>query len=503
MVLALTPAAFAQEEEAAPEDDGAQPVPTEEPAEAQDETAPESEGEGATEADGDAEPANEADVETADAAAGAEVAADAESEEVAEAAAADTEAVEEDAGPEAASEAAASQEENGEDALTDEEQAALDEEAAAMEAVLMQESADQSAMDKYSLDLYGFSDFTYWQGFNDTDRGQFFVGRLNLYMAGKLGDNWSSLAEVRFTYLPHGTNVAGEETVENLGTDYTDLFRTVPVGGIVIERAWLEYAPHPLLKIRAGHFLTPYGIWNVDHGSPVIIGTRRPYVIGERFLPEWQTGLQVHGSTHLGRAEYGYHVTLSNGRGPISMYNDLDTNKAVGGRLFANFDSKLGQLDVGISAYGGTYTDATQDDFGGIAVTEQYDEFSYGGDLKYEKSGVLLQGELLANERVYREGARPADPYTGALIPDHRRWGAYIMGGYRFDFLGSVTPFFAYDYGDPGYGGQVAAVWGGLNVRPHPRVVLKTQYTYSWFLEDGPLSDFHWNALATQAAWSF
>jgi hypothetical protein len=301
--------------------------------------------------------------------------------------------------------------------------------------------------------------------------------------------------------------------------DYTDLGRSVQWGGIIIERAYLEYLAHPLANIRVGHFLTPYGIWNVDHGSPVIIGVRRPFIIGEALLPMSQTGVEIYGSHHFDPVEVGYHLTLSNGRGPIDTYQDLNHNKAIGGRLFARADTATaGTLTLGTSAYRGRYTDRTQQfvvDAKGqfqqtSTITLDYNELSLAADLKWELAGMLVQSEAIVNDVVY-DRQRPTDlVFSGppGFQPDYRRIGVYGLAGYRFAFLGTM-PFAGAEYYDSSksgfHNGKSAAFWGGLNVRPTARVVLKAQYTYSWFpgTPKGVADGSHFSAIDLQAAWSF
>lgn len=383
-----------------------------------------------------------------------------------------------------------------------------------------------SATDAYKLDLYGFADFTYGQSIEKFAFGRpndsFAVGNLNLYLASSLGDSWKTLAEVRFTYLPHGSTpvdpTGQAKRVDTTSNDYNDLNRPVRPGGVIIERAYLEYQAHPLLNIRAGHFLTPYGIWNVDHGTPVIIGARRPYVVGAELLPESQTGLEIYGTHHLEPFLVGYHFTLSNGRGPIDTYQDLNTNKALGGRLYAHADTPAGGFTLGFSGYTGRYTDKTDqyiiDSAGKLTIahpiTSDYKEASLAADLKWELGGFLLQSEAIMNDVVF-QGHRPVDQLAlsgpPGFTPDYRRIGVYGLTGYRFEFLG-IMPFGGLEYYDAGIGGpfgQSAAFWGGLNVRPTPRVVLKAQYTYSWVPGDPPElpENSHYNSLDLQAAWSF
>jgi hypothetical protein len=241
-------------------------------------------------------------------------------------------------------------------------------------------------------------------------------------------------------------------------------------------------------------------------------------MVGEGLFPAQQTGLEFYGGGLVGPVELGYHLTLSNGRGPLDAYQDLNGNKAIGGRLFARADTPAGTFTVGVSGYKGRYTDRKQEyvfDAAGTLGTKyqrvlDYNELSLAADLKWEHQGFLLQGEAIMNDAVY-DRQRPTDPFVisgpPGYLPDTRRFGVYGLTGYRFGFLGTM-PFAGaeyYDTGRPMFAGKSAAFFGGLNVRPTARVVLKAQYTYSWF-PDSPVvlpKNSHYNTIDLQAAWSF
>jgi hypothetical protein len=406
-----------------------------------------------------------------------------------------------------------------------------DAEAEAMALALAQGSGSDATTaavadaEEFKLNIYGFADFTYTARLNDfafaSPYPTFLVGNLNLYVGAELGGGWRTLTEFRLLYLPHGnTPASGGARTDTTASDPADLARPLHWGGVEIERAWLEYSAHPLLTIQAGQWLTPYGIWNVDHGSPVIIGVRRPYVVGEQMLPERQTGVQIYGSYLAGQTEIGYHLGLSNGRGPIDSYMDLDKNKAITARLSISNDSPLGNITLGGTLYSGRYTDRTSsfyvDPSGALGVSyvasQVYDELGLAADLRWVWEDLTLQGEYISRETVYpRDDVRaPAFPLPGVpngYVPDFRSTGWYVMGAYRLPWL-NIMPFFG---GESYHANQelvnnAAAIWGGLNVRPVPRVVLKAQYTQSWFLEPlhFPLVGASGlKALDLQASWSF
>lgn len=373
------------------------------------------------------------------------------------------------------------------------------------------------------LSIYGFSDFTVskFEFLDDAPIAavipqnlNFFIGNLNIYLRSTF-DRFTFLSEVRFLYEPHGSPERfGSGYVSEVTTDHADLYRRISVGSIEIERAWLEYEVVPELVVRVGQWLTPYGIWNVDHGSPTVIAVYRPYTIGEQLFPERQAGFQIWGRRSFDYFDLSYHVTLSNGRGPFDAYLDLDDNKALGGRVVLHRPGAL-DLQIGLSAYYGRYTnlepnfalDPQRGFFSSPEITEQYDEFGLAADLRLRFAGVLVQAEFVSNQRRYtEEGRRTVYFHDDRLIPDHRFWGGYFVIAYDLGFLG-LRPFVLLERnGHPINVVQLqkaVSLTGGLNVRMHPRVVLKAQATLHIF--DVDIVDISPRLLGLdfQAAWAF
>jgi len=384
------------------------------------------------------------------------------------------------------------------------------------------------------LEFYGFADFSYLHVFGSQDNvnkqyvapyPRFYVGHLNLYMASTLGERWRSLAEVRFTYSPLGDDdkTAANGTFPVADTtviDYAEFQRNFSWGGIEIARAWIEYQPFDFLSIRAGEWLTPYGYWNDDHGSPTIIAVHKPFPIGDQFFPEHQTGLIALGRYFIGSTAIGYAATLSNGRGPYDTVRDLDNNKAVGGRLYVE-SSALGNLTVGVAAYRGRFTASTKryriDTSGGEPVAviyrttdSAYDELSLGADVRWLWKGLHVQGEFMTNEARYDDRYRPRtvsfDP-TPAFAADYRRIGGYVLLGYRTSWLG-LMPYVTGEhssYTDTDLAPPTWAWSGGVNLRPTPNVVLKAELAAATFVGTGStgLGKDNLSYFGTQAAWAF
>lgn len=408
-----------------------------------------------------------------------------------------------------------------------EAQRVREEDAAVAEAEADQAVDDQTD-DGPSLRLHGFADFRYSQFLMADDapifaylheHGSFAVGNINLYAEGRLAAAWRSLVEVRFTYLPAGAETldgTAWDRTSTVATDDGDLSRPMRWGGIVIERAFLEWAPLGLFGVRAGQWLSPYGIWNEDHGSPTIIPTMRPYVIGEELIPARQTGIEVFGEWAFGENDtLVYALTLSNGRGPVDFYRDLDDDKAIGGRLQLVHNG-LGELRLGAAVYRGRYTDELRsvDVTDGIGpardVVEQYDEWAFATDALWKVGSLHLQAEAIVNDRHYTEGGRPPaiDILTGqrGLASDLRRFGAYFLVGYRTPWL-EIMPYVLIEHHE--FGGTALAVANaaafGLNCRPIPSVALKAQITHAIFpgAEPGTVGVVPVTFFGLQAAWAF
>jgi hypothetical protein len=395
-------------------------------------------------------------------------------------------------------------------------------------------SAEGASNETSRINVYGFADFNFMapltKGSNvAVGHSTFAVGHFNLYLGSELGKGWRTLSEVRFLYLPDGNDphyvisAGGAPTGTTFSTtgarqesvvyDPTQPSVQSPIhwGGIEIQRAWIEYTHSEYLTVRMGQFLTPYGIWNVDHGSPTVIGVHMPFAVAAGLFPSRQTGFELYGSLYYRDTQFGYHLTLSNGRGPVDTYMDLDNNKALGGRAFLKNDRVLGAVTLGASAYRGKYTNSGRnyviDNAGNASIDQpillQYEELSLGADLKWELGDLLVQGELLINEVAYKKGRPPTvtSRGPGQLQPDLRNWGTYGLAGYRLPWFG-IMPYVALDhYSGTPFG--FTASWCGVNFRPAARVVLKAQYSHWVYQRTAAFSLRPVDLLEAQIAWGF
>jgi hypothetical protein len=378
---------------------------------------------------------------------------------------------------------------------------------------------NQAASDDHPLQIYGFADVTYYLPLfpknsflaaQIPDNQQFVMGNFNLYLAKEISDRLRALGEVRFLYLPNGqiNNGAYQSTRVD---DPANLYRPVTWGGIAIERLHIEYDLLSNLTVRAGQFLTPYGIWNVDHGSPTIISIRAPYVIGEALFPVEQVGLELFGHMFFSEIGIEYHLTLSNGRGPIDDTRDLDADKAIGGRLVLEWKREF-NLRVGVSYYRGLYTNRSPVSFdpttgmSSSTIFERYEEQAIGADASLDYGGLVFRGEILDSDRRYDPNLRGLGP---TFTPDNRQWGWYGLLAYHLPY--GLLPYVLAEYykfpETPGnqYNPSVRGYQAGLNYRLHPSVVLKAEYTYAT-LPDSSLAvvrDTPLNVFETQISWVF
>lgn len=351
------------------------------------------------------------------------------------------------------------------------------------------------------------------------DEASFFVGRLNLYLNKNITETFRMMAEVRFMYAPNGAT----PLMQNTGTtsteigDYNGTGASLRWGSIMIERAYGEWSPFSFLNFRIGQFLTPYGIWNVDHGSPVVIPVLRPYAVEGKFFPERQTGLEAFGRIGLpaGLAAR-YHLTLSNGMGPISEYRDLDSNKAIGGRLALEYVGGIGTFQVGGSVFYGTNTSGMVNlginSSGKLAAQKtidgQADVTAVAADVLWKFRGLHLQGEWVGQRIEYTKSGRRLSPIAGqigvpvnSMPPDVFNWSGYGLIGYRLPWWG-IMPFATLEYNTANYDGvavETAFSQLGLNIRATDAVVLKLEYMFAFAGTD----QTQIKVMAAQLAWAF
>lgn len=191
-------------------------------------------------------------------------------------------------------------------------------------------------------------------------------------------------------------------------------------GSIKVEQSYAALSLAPLLSVRAGIYLVPFGNVNIDHFPPKRDVVSQP-LVAEVVAPpaDWtDNGIGLSGRRLLGQAWLlTYEAYLGAGLGSgISALGlgdaqqgygvDNNSNKAAVGRVAFN---RMSRLELGLSGYRGKYDDEGRRALSGWAV-----------------DGLSLLGPLTLTGEY---ASFTADRVPG---PDARFRGYYLRATYSF-----------------------------------------------------------------------
>jgi hypothetical protein len=376
-------------------------------------------------------------------------------------------------------------------------------------------------MSEPAVRVYGFADVGLQRAWGSiaeiipggTNKTTFVLGNVNLYFDASPVQDWRFLTEVRLGLFPHGATSRGTQgmapTIDNtVGDDGSPNggFTNIQWNGVLLERAHIDWTPRDEINIRAGWFLTPYGIWNVDHGTPTRIMVEAPLLITAEILPQRQLGIEAFGRVQALPWTIGYHLYVSNGRQPGQL--DFSDQKAVGTRVWFSTRRPI-PMTFGLSGYTGRY-ELVEKVFGlradgNFSVSENekiaFTDYAAGADASMDIGDLRLRAEGVTRWKHFEDGKR-SSYLPGSFDADQNTFGAYILAAYRLPWYGLEpllqTEIFRFSLPLGEYALRPSA---GLNIYFDPAVVLRFSYTYSRLFDlEGPERTLSFNYLHSLAA---
>jgi hypothetical protein len=334
--------------------------------------------------------------------------------------------------------------------------------------------------------------------FFPTQASTFVLGNINLYFDANPHKDWRGLFELRFTNLPHGIEEGFADATGNTyqRTDTKVLDITSPdgrnkiiLGSIMIERAFIEWHKLAFFKVRTGLWLTPYGIWNVDHGTPVQISLLQPGFIVDEAFPTRQLGVDLLGDIPAGKWNLGYHLYVSNGRSPSQF--DFSGDKALGFRLRGQYVGDW-TAALGVSGYFGSSQDVAksvvsfQPFVTATDVTFDYDEWAISGDVSFDIGAFRLRTEAALRRVDYEPGKHEPNTFgpPGGTEPSRYYSSGYLLLAYRLPVWGLEPYLYQELTHRPSPTGDTVLISGiGVNVYFNPSVQLKSMAGFANFLD--------------------
>lgn len=322
-----------------------------------------------------------------------------------------------------------------------------------------------------ALNFHGFGDISYVINNEDSERNQFSIGQLDVFLTSRLADDFDVLSEIVF------------ESDEN--NEYR----------VEVERLILRYTPNDYFNFGVGRVHTAIGFYNTayHHGTWLQTAVGRPAILDFEddggALPLHLVGLSIDGRIPSGSLGLGYVLEVGNGRGydhdkePVLNMKDDNSYKAVNVGINARPDWMQG-LQLGISGY---FDRLTPEGQGRIQQT------IVAGYAVYQQPKFEWLNEVLW---LYH------NPRAAAAT---RTWAAYTQISRQF---GRFRPYVRYHYSyapqadwivsNFGQPGLVHGPSAGLRIDLSDLVAFKLQYDHDWRGNRSQL-----NQVTTQVSFTF
>lgn len=184
--------------------------------------------------------------------------------------------------------------------------------------------------------------------------------------------------------------------------------------------AFIDFDVHPLLQVRTGQFLVPFGL---EGPQPIPLNPAIERSSAIRQLNTFgmfrDVGVQLSGSQSI----FNYAIALVNGTG-ANQTDQIDP-KDVAGRVGVNLTD---EVNLGISGHIGQYQTGPSGD-------NHESRFRAGTDVSYQGTPVFLKGEYILRQDDL--------PGGGSLKMN----GGYLLGGYQF--TDELQTIILYEYYEP------------------------------------------------------
>jgi len=282
-------------------------------------------------------------------------------------------------------------------------------------------------------------------------------------------------------------------------------------GEVSLEFAYLDWALHRALGVRAGLLLLPLGMVNELHEPPIYLGARRPEV-ERRIIPTtWRAnGVGIYGEV-AGAVSYRAYVTEGLDARGFSAAGGIRGGRQSGSSSLATRAAASARVDFdgvpGLMLGSAAYTGDSWQDFQPAGLDLRPRVTLLDLHARYQWRGLELRG-------LYARGSLDDAPelsdalgLSGSNRLGASFFGAYLEGAYdvwphvapgsrfalapyarieRFDTQDDVTGAAE----DPANRRRV--VIAGLAFKPHPQVVVKSDR--EWRRNDAGTETSQWNA---------